>query len=97
MPRPSSGDITFSALPAIAVEVRSPSNWAGEIHRKARDYARAGVPEMWGAHQVEGVITSYSDIVDGDYTRIVDHGPTSTLSSVLPPAFSVAVGPLFSP
>lgn len=44
---------SFSGVPALAVEVLSPSNRGLEMLRKRTDYARVGVEELWVVDPLE--------------------------------------------
>jgi Uma2 family endonuclease len=48
-------------VPALLVEVLSPSNPAQDLEIKRRAYARAGVPEYWIARPVERDLLVHSD------------------------------------
>ncbi len=82
-------------VPAIVVEVWSPSNWPGEIDQKTRDYATANVTELWGISPDLRRLTRYADLVDGRYASAVDLADDEVLTSPLLDGFSVVVGSLF--
>jgi Uma2 family endonuclease len=63
-------------VPALLVEVLSPSNPRQDTEIKLAAYARAGVPEYWIARPVERdlVVHSVPDLATGQY-RQVQHVP----------------------
>ena len=69
-------DLYFESIPAIAVEVKSPSDSVAEVNDKARMWNSYGVPLVWAAypetrtidvHRADGSITTLyeDDILDG--------------------------------
>ncbi len=58
-------------VPALLIEILSPSNAAQDLEIKRRAYARAGVPEYWVARPAERDVIAYDDPdpVKGDYRR----------------------------
>lgn len=91
------GFLGVDGLPLIAAEVWSPSNWASEIHRKARDFARAGVAELWGISPEQRIVTRLADIVDGAYETMRDIASGSELVTPLLDGFTLDVAALFVP
>ncbi len=59
-------------VPALLVEILSPSNAAQDLEIKRRAYARAGVPEYWIAHPAERGVRVYSapDEARGEYEQL---------------------------
>ena len=93
----AAGVLTSAGLPAIAAEAWSPSNWASEIARKAKDYARAGVPELWGLSPEQRSVTRFAGLDHGVYETVTDLTGSATLTSPLLPGFAVEVATLFVP
>ena len=91
------GFLRVEGLPSIAVEVWSPSNWASEIHRKARDFARAGVSELWGVSPEQRIVTRFADIVAGAYETVCDIPPGGELVTPLLEGFRLDIATLFLP
>jgi Uma2 family endonuclease len=80
-------------LPAIVVEVLSPSTRSIDLLRKRGDYERLGVAEQWVFDPVDA-----SALVmrrDGDRYADIALEPGDVLTSPLLPGFSVTVGALF--
>lgn len=77
--------------PTIAIEVLSPSNGFTLMVRRTRDYALAGVPELWAFDQRTQTASRLSNIVDGAYTLIEELVGDDVLASPLLPGFSVRV------
>jgi Uma2 family endonuclease len=48
-------------VPALLIEILSPSNAAQDLEIKRRAYARAGVPEYWIARPTERDLLAYDD------------------------------------
>lgn len=91
------GFLRVDGLPLIAAEVWSPSNWASEIHRKARDFARAGVAELWGVSPEQRIVTRFADIVDCAYETVCDIPTGGRLETPLLDGFALDVASLFVP
>ncbi len=86
----------FTGLPAIVVEVLSPSTRRFDLVRKANDYRTLGIPEYWLIDpNAQSVLIlragSDSSIVSGSET---EHDGTLLVSPILP-GFSVNVPDLF--
>ena len=69
-------DLYFESVPAIAVEVKSPSDSVAEVNDKARMWRSYGVPLVWAAypdtrtidvHRADGTIATLyeDDVLDG--------------------------------
>ncbi len=82
-------------VPALAIEVWSPSNWPGEQMRKASDYARAGVAELWGLHPDQERVTVGRGPVDGTYADLFDLPVGDRLTSPLLDGFEVDLDSIF--
>lgn len=85
----------FVGLPAIAVEVWSPSNWRQERLRKFADYARVDIDELWGIEPGERRIDVARNPTDGVYEELLDLGVHDDLTSPLLEGFSLPVDELF--
>jgi Uma2 family endonuclease len=75
---------TVFGPPDIVVEILSPSNWAYDQGKKARLYARYGVPEYWIVDQAERTFQMRA-LVNGEYVSVrpVDGRYPSTVVSHL--------------
>jgi len=93
----SRGFLANDGLPSVAAEVWSPSNWASEIYRKARDYAKAGVPELWGISPEQRIVTRFADIIDGVYETMCDIPAGGELVTPLLEGFRLDIATLFVP
>lgn len=91
------GMLQSVGLPVIAAEVWSLSNWASEIHRKARDYAKASVAELWGVSPEQRIVTRFADIVDGVYETAHDIPNDGVLVTPLLDGFRLEIASLFVP
>jgi Uma2 family endonuclease len=67
------GPRRIEGVPALIVEVLSPSNADHDLIVKREAYARAGVPEYWIARPVEEDVLAHSepDPATGHYRRVV--------------------------
>jgi Uma2 family endonuclease len=83
----------FTGLPAIVVEVLSPSTRSFDQLRKRGDYERLGVRELWVFDPVDASALVLR--LDGDRFVDVPLATTDELTSPLLPGFSVTVGSLF--
>jgi Uma2 family endonuclease len=81
--------------PLLAVEVWSPSNWPSEQLRKASDYARVGVGELWGLHPDQERITVVRRPVDGTYAELFDLPVGAPLTSDLLEGFEAEPSTFF--
>jgi Uma2 family endonuclease len=80
-------------VPALLVEVLSPSNAEQDLEVKRDAYARAGVPEYWVVRPAERDVLVFSqpDPQLGAYTRIDPISPDAELvSPTLPVRFTAA-------
>ena len=83
----------IEGVPALLVEVLSPSNANYDLVTKREAYARAGVPEYWIARPVERDILVHSEPepASGQYLRLERVPPDGTLvSPTLPVRAAVA-------
>jgi Uma2 family endonuclease len=85
------------SIPALAVEVRSPSTWRYDIGAKKAGYERAGLPELWlvddAARTVLVFRRSTPDAPTFDIALDLD--AQATLESPLLPGFALPVAELF--
>jgi Uma2 family endonuclease len=58
--RPITKDDAWEVVPDLAIEVISPSNTAGAMQRKVREYFEAGVRRVWVIYPEEHLIQVYS-------------------------------------
>ena len=87
------GPRRIEGVPALLVEVLSPSNASYDLVVKREAYARAGVPEYWIARPVERDILVHSEPepATGQYLRVERVPPAGTLiSPTLPVQAAVA-------
>ena len=82
----SGGDV-----PALVVEVRSPSDRDPRILRKVERYHRAGVPLVWVVDSDDRVVTSYRP---NEFPRVLDETDELTGNGLLP-GFACRVADLF--
>lgn len=87
----------ISGIPALLIEVLSPSNFSVDLRTKRQAYARAGVPEYWIIRPAErdALVCSQPDAALGDYAQ-TDHAlPDGDLVSPTLP-FRAAVASFFA-
>ena len=93
-PRP---EVRPAPMPALAVEVRSPSTWIFNLGAKKSGYERHGLSELWlvdtSADEVLAFRRSGLDAAGFDSGASVGRG--EKLSSPLLPGFAVAIDELF--
>jgi Uma2 family endonuclease len=91
--RATIGARRITGVPALLVEVLSPSNADYDLMVKRAAYARAGVPEYWVARPAERdfLVHSEPESAAGQYLR-VEHVPATDVlvSPTLPLRFAVA-------
>ncbi|MBC8162052.1 MAG: Uma2 family endonuclease [Roseiflexaceae bacterium] len=90
-------DGRISGVPALLIEVLSPSNSSVDLGTKRQAYARAGVPEYWIVRpaQRDVLVCTQPDAVLGDYAQ-TDHAlPAGDLVSPTLP-FRASVSGLFA-
>lgn len=83
----------IEGVPALLVEVLSPSNASADTEVKRRAYARAGVPEYWIVRPAQRDVLVYSqpDAALGDFAQSAHFGPADLMAaSTLPVRTSVA-------
>jgi Uma2 family endonuclease len=84
-------------MPALAVEVRSPSTWRYDIGAMKAAYERHGLPELWLVDTPAETVLVYrrskSDSARFDVALELDAG--AQLMSPLLPAFSLSVTDAF--
>jgi Uma2 family endonuclease len=83
----------IDAVPALTVEVVSPSDLAGELEEKCREYLRAGVVIVLAIYPNTRTIHVYEA---GSAAQVLTEADTLDLGSVIP-GFSVPVADLFAP
>jgi len=85
-------------MPALAIEIRSPSTWAYDVGAKKASYERHGLKELWlvdtPAEQVLVFRRSQRDSASFDLA--FELGPEDFLSSPLLPDFALALTELFA-
>jgi len=86
-----------SALPDLAVEVRSPSTWRYDIGAKKAAYERHGLPELWLVDTAAEAVLAFRRSVPGAaiFDVALELGRDARLESALLPGFALAVGELF--
>ena len=84
-------------VPALIVEVLSPSNAEQDLLVKRAAYARAGLPEYWVFHPAErdALVHSEPDGASGEYARVAHIVPDGELVSPTLP-FRAAIAPFFA-
>jgi Uma2 family endonuclease len=86
-------DRRVQGIPALIVEILSPSSADLDLVIKRAIYAKAGVPELWIFRPAERDVLVHTepDVVSGAYRRIVQIRPDDELvSPTLPVRFPVA-------
>jgi Uma2 family endonuclease len=83
----------IDAVPALAVEVVSPSDLAVELEEKCREYLRAGVVIVLAVYPSTRTIHVYEP---GSAAHVLTEADTLDLGSIIP-GFSVPVADLFAP
>lgn len=84
-------------VPALLVEVLSPTSVEQDLQVKRAAYARAGVPEYWGIRPGErdALVHVEPEGATGQYLQVVHVAPDGELvSSTLP--FRAAIAPFFA-
>jgi Uma2 family endonuclease len=79
--------------PDLAVEIESPSNGAGELHRKVGMYLEAGTSVVWLVRPTSRTITVFRP---GAVERVLALGDTLTADDLLP-GFSAPLDEIFQP
>lgn len=82
----------ISIVPGIVVEVLSPSERPGRIHRKLKQYFDGGVKEVWMVDPEDRIVEIWTGVrlPDREFTI------TDSLSSTLLPRFQLSLEELFS-
>lgn len=95
-------DRRIVGVPALLVEILSPSNAAYDLTIKAEIYARAGVPEYWIVRPIERDLLRHSrpEPATGRYLQVdhiapdgEQHSPTLPFRAPLAPFFADTLGP----
>ncbi len=91
---PVRGDQPPSPMPALAVEVRSPSTWRYDIGAKKAAYERNGLHELWlvDTRANELFVFRRSAPQAPTFDIALELGPNDTLTSPLLPGFALVVG-----
>jgi Uma2 family endonuclease len=94
---PVRGDERPYPLPALAVEVRSPSTWRYDIGAKKAAYERNGLAELWLVDTRASELFAFRRSVPGgpSFDVALELGAPDTLASPLLPGFALALGTLF--
>ena len=79
---------------AILVVEVSRARLAYDLGRKARAYARGGVPTYWVVDLVHRAVHVHTDPIDGDYRRVATVGPDASLTVAGLPEVTVAAAML---
>ena len=93
---PVRGDERPYPIPALAVEVRSPSTWRYDIGAKKSAYERNGLAELWlvDTRASELFVFRRSKPACPSFDVALELGPQDTLGSPLLPGFELVVGVL---
>ena len=85
-------------LPALAMEIRSPSTWAYDVGAKKSSYERHGLRELWLVDTTaDGVlIFRRSEPEASSFDVALELGQADILSSPLLPDFALPLGELFA-
>jgi Uma2 family endonuclease len=86
---------SFDGLPALVVEVLSPSTRAFDLLRKRSDYEHVGIDEVWFVDPDEQAVLSCQRSEAGAPFASVELRLGDTLTSRLLPAFAAPVTTLF--
>lgn len=91
------GAAPFS-MPAIAIEVRSPSTWRYDTGAKKSGYERAGLPELWLVDSAanEVLVFRRSTPSAPTFDIALQLGDGGVLASPLLPGFNLPLGRLFA-
>jgi Uma2 family endonuclease len=84
-------------IPALAVEVRSPSTWRYDIGAKKAAYERNGLAELWLVDIRADELFAFrrSAPTSPSFDVALELGVQDTLTSPLLPGFALALGTLF--
>jgi Uma2 family endonuclease len=87
-------DSRIYGIPALLIEVLSPSNPNQDTRVKRGAYARAGVPEYWIVRPAsrDALVCSQPDAMLGDYAQVQHVSPDSELVSPTLPIRSLIAG-----
>jgi len=77
----------------LLVEV-SDSSLRYDRGSKAKLYAECGVPEYWIVNLVDRLVEVHSDIVRGEYRKVVPHGASETIAPQAFPDLAIALSKL---
>jgi Uma2 family endonuclease len=95
---PVRGDRAPFPVPDVAVEVRSPSTWRYDIGVKKANYERYGVAELWLIDTAADVVLVFGRSAPAvpRFDVSVELHVGETLTSLLLPGFSLAIGEIFA-
>jgi Uma2 family endonuclease len=96
LPDPIAGRL--KGLPALAVEVRSPTTWRYDVGKKKAAYERGGLPELWLVDTVALTVLVFRRSAKRapGFDVELELSGSEALTSPLLPGFSVPVERLFS-
>src|SRR5260370_20786109 len=89
---PANDPLAWDVVPSLAAEVVSPSNTAGEVEAKLRDYFGAGVLLVWVIHPVDRRVYVYESLTQ---VRILTEADAIDGGNVLP-GFRLPLADLFA-
>jgi len=86
-------------IPALAVEVRSPSTWRYDVGAKWNAYEREGLPELWLVDHLAETVLVYrrSEATAPTFDVALELRRGEALTSPLLPGFALALDALFAP
>jgi Uma2 family endonuclease len=95
---PSMSDVRPYPLPALAVEIRSPSTWRYDIGAKKAGYERAGLHELWlvDTAAFEILVFRRSSPEGPSFDIALELERTDTLTSPLLEGFELPLSELFA-
>lgn len=80
----------FPTVPALAVEVRSPTTWGHDRGRKLRRYEARGVPEVWLVDGIDDEVTVHRRSDGSDVFDVVETlRPGDVLTTPLVPGWAI--------
>lgn len=91
---PAGEPLTFQGVPALVVEVLSPSNSWLEVFRKRSTYARVGVDEVWLLDPGGPGAMLLREASGADYVTVTEVAGDDDLGTPLLPGFAVSLGSL---
>lgn len=88
------GETTIDGVPALVVEILSPSNWMDDRRTKFSVYAEAGIREYWIVDPKATTVEVYR-LQGKRYELIGSYGAADVVRSETLAGFSIAVGEIF--